>query len=120
MKNNTIQVFSDDAGIHGPRLGQYVGIRRQFTRTINKKKILVAIYSAYDALGLIGSEYNGVVVLNATDMKVVMDGEGRCESGWFGSTSKQRHIFDQLVTMIKPQFLRYLRSCDGYRGDATL
>lgn len=115
-----VQVFTDAAGISGPRLGQFVGIRRQFTRTINKKSFTVAIYAAHDVFGLIGSERNGVVVVNDTDKKVVLDMEAASSSGWYGPTKKQLDVFGSLNAMTKMQFLGYIRLCENFRGDDTL
>ncbi len=43
----------------------------------------ILISGAYNALGLIGSEYNGIVVLDEKDKTVVTDCIGRQSSGWY-------------------------------------
>lgn len=52
-----------------PRLGPYMGILRDEKRG----RYRLALYCAYNAGGLIGSEYNGIVVLDDKDHCVVAD-----------------------------------------------
>ena len=55
-----------------PTLGPYMGILRDEKRG----RYRLALYCAYNAGGLIGSEYNGIVVLDDTNKCVVADNLG--------------------------------------------
>ena len=55
-----------------PRLGPYMGILRDEKRG----RYRLALYCAYNAGGLIGSEYNGIVVLDDKNKCVVADNLG--------------------------------------------
>jgi hypothetical protein len=50
-------------------IGPYMGVSIDKTRG----RYRLCIYSAYNAMGLIGTEYNGIVVLDDQDMQVVAD-----------------------------------------------
>lgn len=53
-------------------LGPYMSILADKTRG----RYRLAIYQAYNAMGLIGTEYNGIVVLDNEEMEVVADNVG--------------------------------------------
>lgn len=53
-------------------LGPYLGVIEDKTRG----RYRLAIYQAYNAMGLIGTEYNGIVVLDNELMQVVADNIG--------------------------------------------
>jgi hypothetical protein len=58
----------------------YTGV--EFDKTVGNYRIIT--YQAYDAFGLIGSEHNGIAVLNETDKNVVLDQYCRQSSGYDG------------------------------------
>lgn len=62
-----------------PRLGPYRGVVRDITVDhADHGKFRLLLYCAYDAMGLIGTECNGIAVLNDTRRDVVCDEIG-CE-----------------------------------------
>ncbi len=76
-----------------PRMGPLVGITHrkkvQFDDGRETRTFTVVIHGAYDALGLIGSECNGVGVLDEDNKQVVLDQHLRQGSGYFGPTQAQ-------------------------------
>jgi len=88
------------------RVGPYVGVSRDFTR--GRYRIL--IYGAFDAYGLIGSERNGIAVLDNEDRLVVADDLGLTDSGWFGPTKHQQQLADWLRICPPDAFAEYINS----------
>lgn len=119
VAEHKIEVFNT-TGIDGERISQYMGIRRKGTRVVNGKTFIVAIYGAYNAMGLIGSEHNGVVVLNDTDKYVVTDKLECASSGWYGATKNQVALFTFLMELSDEHFLTALSKTERFRGEHTL
>lgn len=107
-------------GIDGPRIGNYMGVRDQFDREINGVRFTVFIYGAYNAFGLIGSECNGIGVVNQTAMCVVTDNVHRASSGWFGATLQQTTAFHQVRVLGDVDFLAWIEATEDFRGNHTL
>ena len=80
----------------------------EFTRTAGGETFRVFISAAYNALGLIGSEHNGVVVLNDTRMAVVADNLERGTSGYHGALPGQIRLFEKMRAWDDDEFLSYL------------
>jgi len=99
--------ISSAMGIDGPRLGQFMGVRAEHVRNIGGVTYSTIIYGAYNAMGLIGSEYNGIAVLNHTTKSVVMDGVARADSGWFGANKQQIAEFERLLNVEDTDFLTF-------------
>lgn len=63
-----------------PRVGPYMGIVADATKTIRvagaPRKFRVLAYTAYNAMGLIGTECHGLVVLDEDRKQVVADEMG--------------------------------------------
>lgn len=93
-----------------PRLGPYMGILRDEKRG----RYRLALYCAYNAGGLIGSEYNGIVVLDDKDRCVVADnlGVGR-------NQIKQSDILDSLLACTPAQFAEYINNAPRARFTIT-
>lgn len=117
--DSKVEVFGG-TGIDGKQIGAYMGIRRQGTRTVNGTTFIVAIYGAYNAMGLVGSEHNGIVVLNDTDKYVVTDKIGCASSGWYGETATQVQMFTFMMALDDVNFLDVLRKSERFRGEHTL
>lgn len=89
------------------RVGPYVGVSRDF----NRGRYRILIYGAFDAYGLIGTECNGIAVLDNEDRLVVADELGRSpEGGWFGPTEEQRHLAEWLRLCPPDKFAEYINS----------
>jgi len=81
-------------------VGPYTGVSADKTKTFkNGRTFRFIIYGAYNALGLIGSECNGVAVLDNDNRTVVCDEIAKTGSGWYGSTPDQKEAFAKLLKM---------------------
>ena len=73
----------------------------EFDQTVGNFRVIT--YQAYNAMGLIGPEKNGIAVLNETEQNVLLDEYCKQSSGYFGMSK----IFDkakQLCDMIENNF----------------
>jgi hypothetical protein len=73
------------------------------------------LYGAYDAFGLIGSECNGICVLNEDEKNVVADEICPVDSGYFGPAGVQLDLFDKMVKMPSKLFRELVNSSDRLR-----
>lgn len=97
-------------------VGPYVGVSRDEVKTLTDgRKFRLVLYGAYNAFGLVGSEYNGVVVLDEDNMKVVVDNIARTGSGWYGPTQEQTAVFEALVAAPDSQFIEFVNEQDNLR-----
>jgi hypothetical protein len=82
-------------------------------------KIYILLSGAYNALGLIGPEMNGIAILNDSRKGVVLDMEAQASSGWYpgfgGPTKKQQKRFEELATMENHAIIAWIRSHPRYR-----
>lgn len=63
----------------------------------NGRTLRFLTYGAYNAFGLIGSEKNGVAVLDEDNKAVVCDELYKEDSGYFGVSLEQRQRFEDLA-----------------------
>ena len=83
-----------------PRLGPYVGVQGKYVKKFkNGLSFRIAIYGAYDAYGLIGSEKNGILILDENKMQVLCDEICIADSGYFGATQTQRAMLFDIKMM---------------------
>lgn len=79
-------------------VGPYVKVSRdQIVDFGAQGKFRVLVAGGYNANGLIGHEFNGVVVLSETNMNVVADRMGEESSGYYGPSAKQIKLFMKLT-----------------------
>ena len=93
-----------------PRLGPYMGILRDEKRG----RYQLALYCAYNAGGLIGSEYNGIVVLDDKDRCVVVDNLAVGEPQW-----RQAALLDSMIKCSPEQFAHTVNSASRARLHIT-
>jgi hypothetical protein len=67
------------------------------------------ISGAYNAMGLIGSEYNGIVVLDDDHLQVVLDQHMKADSGYYGPTNKQIDEWERILKMNYDEFIKLCR-----------
>jgi hypothetical protein len=67
-------------------------------RTVGGIDYLVGIAGAYNAFGLIGSEHNGIFVLDDTNKAVVFDRDTEISSGYHGPSQRQWDRLKELMT----------------------
>lgn len=70
-------------------VGQYEMVSRDATRTCFGRTLRVVLYGAYNALGLIGPEMNGIAILDEDARCVVLDGHLQEDTGYFGPSRRQ-------------------------------
>lgn len=94
-----------------------VGVK---TRTAGGETFKLFISAAFNAMGLIGSEADGIVILNETRMEVVSDEILRSGSGYSGPHANQIVQLDYLLALPDEQFLKEVAGSIRYRGEGTL
>lgn len=81
------------------------------------RSMIVVAASAYDAGGLIGPEYNGILVIDSDNNSIVLErhlGEG---SGPQGPTRAQKAEFERVSNMTQwRDFTAWLKSTPGFQG----
>lgn len=88
------------------RIGNYHhadgAVRR---RTVKGIDYIVGIAGAYNAFGLIGSEHNGLFVLDDTNKAVIFDRDTEISSGYHGPSQGQWDRLKELMTCSEAAFL---------------
>ncbi|MBI6727234.1 hypothetical protein YA0089_26830 [Pseudomonas viridiflava] len=89
-----------------PSEGPYTGVTSIGDRDFGTHgKFRVMIYAAFNAMGLIGPEMNGVAVAQELDkFDVIFDGGAQTDSGYFGASATQLQLFDDLMAADWEQF----------------
>lgn len=77
------------------------------------------ISGAYNAMGLIGPEYNGIVVLDEVEEQLIADNIGRQNSGWYQTNSGPGKnlvaLFEELVAASPEDFADRVNELGGSR-----
>jgi hypothetical protein len=88
------------------RIGQYHYADGALARrTVQGIDYIIGIAGAYNAYGLIGSEYNGIFILDDTNKRVVLDRDTPEPSGYHGPSAAQKARFDEIVGLSNKAFL---------------
>jgi hypothetical protein len=90
------------------RVGPYMGISRDVTRSDNGGTYRFIVYGAYNAYGLIGPEMNGIAVLDEDKKSVLCDLIAREDSGYFGPTQYQLNMLDHLMKIPFDEFKQFI------------
>ena len=102
-----------------PRIGPYMGVTRDqkisFKAGRKARNFRVIIFGAYNACGLIGSEFNGLAVLDEDERAVLCDRIGCESSGYFGPSQSQLAEFDRVTGLSWPEFREFINSHDRTR-----
>jgi hypothetical protein len=81
-----------------PSLLPFMYISKQATLDFGDNgTFTIVIYGAYNAMGLIGTEKNGIAILDETRKQVLLDEHQPTNSGYFTPTDRQQRGFDELV-----------------------
>jgi len=78
----------------GPFMGVIADKKRRFP---NGRTFRFLVYQAYNALGLIGTEKNGIAILDEDNREVVCDELARSMSGLSVPTQAQTELFQHLT-----------------------
>lgn len=84
-----------------------------FEKKFGDRTFTVVLSNAYNAGGIIGSEYNGIAILDENYRQVVLDRQHE-NRGFFGSNVRKE--FDAIKEMTWEQFTQYVRQAPRYRG----
>lgn len=86
------------------KVGPYEMVSKDQIRKCAGEDYRLVLYGAYNAMGLIGSECNGIAVLSETRREVICDELGKESSGYFGPSDAQVRLFDHLVKCSDEEF----------------
>lgn len=84
------------------------------TKTFGTRTFVVLIAGAYNA-GIIGSEHNGIAVLDEDFGNIVLDQHIRISSGYLGPSREQKAEFDRVMAMSWDEFRSFMHSHPRYR-----
>ena len=110
-------VICPDGGKMGPYCNVWGDALRNYGDDQGRLRLFIS--GAYDAMGLIGTEYNGIVVLDNKTMRVVADCVHGHPSSGFYQGEPLPHLKHQLAKMLaapSEELYRYLQDCERYRG----
>lgn len=79
----------------GPYMGISANSRIDFPEV--ELSFQVVVYGAFNAMGLIGSEGNGIAIFEITRGYVVLDEHCKTSSGWYGPTRTQLEEFNRIA-----------------------
>jgi len=91
-------------------VGQYTMVSRDESVKFGDRSFRVVLYGAYNAMGLIGTEHNGIAVLDEDRMQVVLDGHYPEESGAFGATEAQACEWRRICRLSSEEFVEFCNS----------
>ena len=100
------------------RTGQYLhahGAARRYK--IGGTVYVIGIAGAYDAMGLIGPEHNGIFVLDDDAKRVVLDRHCEIASGYHGPSDEQWAEFKRIAELPEAAFKNFCRNHPRYRGE---
>ena len=80
------------------------------------RTFIVGIANAYNAFGLIGSECNGIFVLDNDKKKVLLDEFHKTNNGWREPPAVVRAAFKEICEMSWPQFRSFVEGSPRFRG----
>lgn len=88
------------------RVGPFVGVAAEKIVRFPEagRAFRVVLYGAYDAFGLIGSECNGIAVLDEDERRVVCDEIAKEPTGYFGPSEAQLACFAATIKLKYPEF----------------
>lgn len=97
-----------------PDVGPYTFVSREATVNKNagksRRSFRIIIYGAYNAMGLIGSECNGIAILDNDSMRVLCDEIMKQPSGYFGPSHGQVQVFERLLKMKWADFQSFVNA----------
>jgi hypothetical protein len=80
------------------------------SRDVSRGRYRLVVYGAFNAFGLIGSEKNGIAVLDDEDRCVVADELFKEDSGYFGPSKAQLRGLLHLMTCDAKSFANIVNS----------
>ena len=92
---------------------QYESENDIFEKKFGDRTFTVILSNAYNAGGVIGSEYNGIAILDDNNRQVVLDRQVE-DRGFLGENRQAE--FNSIKDMTWEQFIKYVRKSPRYRG----
>jgi hypothetical protein len=74
-------------------------------RNVSGTDYVIGIAGAYNAFGLIGSEYNGIFILDDTNKRVILDEDTPQQTGYYGPSQAQWDRLEELTACSPEAFL---------------
>ena len=109
------------AGLVSNNVGPYTGVELDvptvFDTPTGPRKFRLITYQAFNAMGLIGSECNGVAILDEDNMAVVCDEIEKQSSGWCGASVAQKNKLQELCKMSWTEFQEFVNNHSRTRND---
>jgi hypothetical protein len=91
-------------------VGPFMGVTKDKVVEKGGRKFRLVLYGAYNAFGLIGSECNGIAVLDEDRKEVVLDEEAKIPSGYYGPSESQKKRFKEIRTMTWEDFRAWVNA----------
>ena len=91
--------------ICSPNVDSYSGVFHDETFTTGDHQFRIIAYRAYNAMGLYGSEVNGIALLSVTDSRVILDHHNKKLSG-YSMHAPSFHAECQRIASMDPSELR--------------
>ena len=114
VETNTETLSRSVNGLYPNSVGPYTGVMYDKTVTyetsIGPRKFRFVIYQAFNAFGLIGSECNGVAILDEDKKSVLCDEISKQNSGYFGISPTQVKMAEGLIGMTWENFRTFVNS----------
>ena len=103
------------------RIGPFCGVSMAFSRHIDGIIVTVFLYGAYDAMGLIGSESNGIGAVAEREKSiggaVLIDEHMKIGSGWYGASPDQLKEYKRISELSDSGLLEFIRHNRRFRTD---
>jgi hypothetical protein len=121
---DTMPTVSEVRRVH-KNVPPYRYVRHEFTRTVGKREYYVFSYGAYDALGLIGPEENGITIASITDRQIVVDQIAKQPYGWYDGYNNLHaedtlgREMDRLANLSDDEFIAFIRTHPRWRGHSA-
>jgi len=103
--------------ICSPKIGPYGGVVLDKQRMVGGRTYRLLLYRSYDAGGLIGSEFNGIAVLDDDAKQIVTDNIEKIESGYSVPTRGQIAMLEHMLRCTPEQFKEICNNSSRSRGE---
>lgn len=101
-------------------VGQYTMVAKDHSLKFGNRSFRVLLYGAYNAMGLIGTENNGIAVLDEDRRQVVLDGHCAQDSGYYGPSERQILEFQRICGLLAKEFMDFCDCHPMSRGEVDL
>lgn len=93
----------------------YMGVQFDQFVEFGKRRFRVFTYQAYNAMGLIGSEENGIAIADDVKRQIICDGLCKQGSGYFGASQQQIDQAEAICAMDWDTFRNFVNGCPNLR-----